>query len=406
MARNGWLHFSVMATDCEFHNAISLCGKWDEFFELNCLALWQYFPASKWIGWSGNFLIKELTHLRFVPFFMDLKAQQETAYNSLGPPRERSFGSRERYKESMKLIIELQTYRSPGPRGHHEWTWFCMEILDWLNLKIYYDDYVRDPINPWPHRYILEDIVQAFITMSLFFPNVEVTSTVQDYLQSEEGQTFRNSKIFDPEACRPVRPDSRTRTSCTYRPKKFWDEWENNVYTGDDFYIDAFPFDWNMAIRPTIAKPGMVGSACIEFHPDVVPGFATVNTEEHWPGKLDLFITYSNTDRFVKSIPPSIIDYRDWLELLPAARKYAVNCKTKTPRFALFHLWSAPHFYTLMMLPMRQAVSFLDHSVHNTTRLQLGYLQEQMMGLGPGFKIPVDKPRGRIWAETKHSVKD
>lgn len=129
-----------------------------------------------------------------------------------------------------------------------------MEILNWLNLKIYYDVYVRDPANPWPHRYILQDIVQAFMTMGLFFPNVEVTSIVQEHLGSREGQAFRNSKILDPEARRQVRPDARTRTSCAYRPRKFWDGWENKVYTGDDLYIDKFPFDWNMAIRPIIAK--------------------------------------------------------------------------------------------------------------------------------------------------------
>ena len=63
MARAGWLHFSIMAKDCDFKDAIGLCRNWDEFFELNFLALWQYFPASKWTGWSGNFLTEELTQL-------------------------------------------------------------------------------------------------------------------------------------------------------------------------------------------------------------------------------------------------------------------------------------------------------------------------------------------------------
>lgn len=207
----------------------------------------------------------------------------------------------------MKLITGLQKYQSPHPRRHEEWTWFCMEILNWLNLKIYYDVYVRDPANPWPHRYILQDIVQAFMTMGLFFPNVEVTSIVQEHLGSREGQAFRDSKILDPEARRQVRPDARTRTSCAYRPRKFWDGWENKVYTGDDLYIDKFPFDWNMAIRPIIAKlyrAGMIGPTCVEPRPDVVPGFATANTEQHRPDKLDLFITYSNTDEFVQGMPP------------------------------------------------------------------------------------------------------
>ncbi|KAL2020814.1 hypothetical protein VTK56DRAFT_7907 [Thermocarpiscus australiensis] len=63
MARAGWLHSSIMAKDCSFHDAIALCRNWDEFFELNILTLWQYFPASRWTGWSGNYLTAELTQL-------------------------------------------------------------------------------------------------------------------------------------------------------------------------------------------------------------------------------------------------------------------------------------------------------------------------------------------------------
>jgi hypothetical protein len=63
MARAGWLHFSVMAKDCSFQDAIDLCRNWDEFFELNILTLWQYFPTSRWTGWSGNSLTEELTQL-------------------------------------------------------------------------------------------------------------------------------------------------------------------------------------------------------------------------------------------------------------------------------------------------------------------------------------------------------
>ncbi|KAK4187166.1 hypothetical protein QBC35DRAFT_385541 [Podospora australis] len=337
-------------------------------------------------------------------------------------------GAQERHKESMKLIIGQQKYQSPHPEKHKDWAWFCMEVLDWINLKIHYADYVKDPMNPWPHRYILQDIVQAFMTMGLFFPTVEVTSIIQEYLTSDEGKAFKDSKIFDCASRGAVRPDIRSRVSCAYRPKSFWHTWDKEVYTGDNLYIDSFPWDWNMAIRPIIAKlyrAGMIGPACVEPHPDVVPGFATANTEEHRPEKLDLFIQFSNTDQFKRNLPPSFIDYKDWPELLPAARKFAAACK-KTPRFALLRLWSAPHFYPLMMLlPMRRTASFLDPvgrawewkfipkdlpmsewSVHNTTMLRLGYLREQMMGLGPDFKTPIDKSRGRIWADPKYSAQD
>jgi hypothetical protein len=54
MTRHGWLHFSIIAKDHDLFSAIHLCRTWDEFFELSTLALFHYFPASNWIGWSGS----------------------------------------------------------------------------------------------------------------------------------------------------------------------------------------------------------------------------------------------------------------------------------------------------------------------------------------------------------------
>ncbi|KAM7183928.1 hypothetical protein V8F20_012427 [Naviculisporaceae sp. PSN 640] len=323
-------------------------------------------------------------------------------------------GAQERYKESQELIISLQKYESPFPQ-QHQWAWFCMQVLDWMKLKLTYDDYNPDVHNPWPHRYILQDIVQAFMTMGLFFPNLPVTSVVQEFLNSsEEGKKFRDSKIFDKAWRGQQVPDIRKRTSCSSRPKQFWEEWEK-VYTGDAHFVDAIPFDWNMAIRPTIAKlyrAGIIGPAVLEAHPDVVPGFAVANTEPHRPEKLDLFINYSNVNFFLKGMPPQAIEYKDWPDLLATARRFVSSRQfplDKPPRFALLRLWSAPHYYPLMMMvPMRQHVSFIDPvgrawefkfipkdmprsewSLHNSTMLRLGFLREQL----GGFQAPMNRPK-------------
>ncbi|KAK4213764.1 hypothetical protein QBC37DRAFT_440623 [Rhypophila decipiens] len=340
-------------------------------------------------------------------------------------------GAQERYRESQKLIISLQKHSSPFPQ-QHQWAWFCMQVLDWMKLKLTYDDYNPDVNSPWPHRYILQDIVQAFMTMGLFFPNLAVTSVIQEFLnKTPEGEKFKDSKIFDRGYRASRIPDIRTRTSCAYRPKKFWEEWEK-VYPGDDTFIDAFPWDWNMAIRPTIAKlyrAGIIGPAALQVHPDVVPGFAVANTEPQRPGKLDLFITYSNVNTFVKGMPPNFIQYKDWPDLRAAARKFSTSKQfsaDKPPRFALLRLWSAPYYYPLMMmLGMRQHVSFIDPvgrawewkfipkdmpmsewSLHNTTMLRLGFLREQLMGLGcgTGFVTPINRPKP--WQEGKFAAGD
>jgi hypothetical protein len=38
MARDGWLYFCIMAQNCSFPDAMSLCRNWDEFAELHFLA--------------------------------------------------------------------------------------------------------------------------------------------------------------------------------------------------------------------------------------------------------------------------------------------------------------------------------------------------------------------------------
>ncbi|KAK3680976.1 hypothetical protein B0T22DRAFT_523758 [Podospora appendiculata] len=336
-----------------------------------------------------------------------------------------------RYKESMDMVNSLQKYESPNPNAHGDWTWFCMELLDWLHLKIFDDDYDdENPNSPWPHRFVLQDIVQAFMMMGLFFLNLRETSIIREFLDSEAGKPFKDSRIFDPVSRSKSRPDVRTRASTKARPRKFWEKWDKEVYTGDDLYINAVPKDWNMAIRPIIAKlyrAGMIEPAALEPNPIIVPGFAIASTEPHRPGKLDLFIKYSTVEMFNRGMPPDYIDYKDWPELLPAARKFASSRNNPTsPRFALLRLWSAPHFYPQMvMLPMRQHLSFLDPvgrawqwkfitkdmpgsewSVHNTTHLRLGYLRKQLMGLGPYFQSPTSKARGKTWGETRYSAQD
>jgi len=102
---------------------------------------------------------------------------------------------------------------------------FCLVIADWLKLKSYYNEY-NNPTDPWPHRYILQDITQAFMTMGLFFPGLGVTSIIQEYLASEDRKNFKDSTIFDPVTRSAKIPDIRSRTSCGRRLKELWADWE------------------------------------------------------------------------------------------------------------------------------------------------------------------------------------
>lgn len=63
MARDGWLQFSIMAKDCTFEEAVLLCRNWDEFYELQTLVLWHFFPSAKWASWSQNAMTEQLLHM-------------------------------------------------------------------------------------------------------------------------------------------------------------------------------------------------------------------------------------------------------------------------------------------------------------------------------------------------------
>jgi hypothetical protein len=97
----------------------------------------------------------------------------------------------------------------------------------------------------------------------------------------------------------------------------------------------------------------------------VVPGLATGNTEPHRPDQLDLFIDYADRENAVdppKLLPgDKLVTPSDWPEFLPFAERFAD--KHVKARFAVLRVWSAPHFYPLMIGPQnRRMTSFLDPS--------------------------------------------
>ncbi|KAH8762906.1 hypothetical protein F5882DRAFT_431367 [Hyaloscypha sp. PMI_1271] len=69
MNRGGWLHFCIIAKDSSLHDAVALCRHWDEFFELNILAIWQYFPGANWAEWVGNRYRQQMLQLGFIMYF-------------------------------------------------------------------------------------------------------------------------------------------------------------------------------------------------------------------------------------------------------------------------------------------------------------------------------------------------
>lgn len=105
---------------------------------------------------------------------------------------------------------------------------------------------------PWPHRYLAQDVTQAFIKMGLFFPTLKTTRIVRDFLESKDGCQFKNSKLFDLAAWAKDIPDRRSRDSGAERPKSFYGKVEEIYEEGS--WVDNYPLEWNKTVRPIIAK--------------------------------------------------------------------------------------------------------------------------------------------------------
>ncbi|KAI2637266.1 hypothetical protein GGS21DRAFT_489042 [Xylaria nigripes] len=274
-------------------------------------------------------------------------------------------GAPEKYNETCAIINGILGMKDYN--GSWSWLWFAVEILDWLEVRADASDYAQDVTAPWPHQFITQDILKSWAYMAIFFPELEQCKPATVFFESEEGQKYRNSLLHAPLERSQTLPDVRTNTSFKYRHKSFWREWEKVMAAADEknvSFMDIFPMEWSIALRPIIAKlylAGILSPIMMQNSPLVVPGVAVANTEHHRPGKLDLFIDYADHDGPVKfSVNmQGLVQPDQFPAILPIAREFAA--KNKGARFAVLRLWSAPHFYPAMLGDNnRMNTAFLD----------------------------------------------
>ncbi|PIA96173.1 hypothetical protein CB0940_10666 [Cercospora beticola] len=86
VSRRGWLHFSIIAKGTKLGSAIQLCRNWNEFYELNILALFGYFPNAAWGEWAGDSGRSRFLLLGFIPRFTFFDAHRVTTPEG-GPAR-------------------------------------------------------------------------------------------------------------------------------------------------------------------------------------------------------------------------------------------------------------------------------------------------------------------------------
>ena len=78
LVRGGWLHYSMITKGSTLFDAIELCRNWDEFRELNVLALFRYFPSPHWEQWCGDRSRQRLQQHGFIPYLQFDGAEEYT----------------------------------------------------------------------------------------------------------------------------------------------------------------------------------------------------------------------------------------------------------------------------------------------------------------------------------------
>jgi hypothetical protein len=104
MNRQGWLHFCIIAKDSSLHAAIALCRNWDEFFQLNILAIWDYFPGVNWANWVGNRWRQQMLQLGFI---MYSESSEPDAYKMT---RRHQAGSRRGQLRRHHAVLEARNF--------------------------------------------------------------------------------------------------------------------------------------------------------------------------------------------------------------------------------------------------------------------------------------------------------
>jgi hypothetical protein len=333
-------------------------------------------------------------------------------------------GARERYLQVMEMVIGIQLSGTPTtmhgiPRSDPAWyTWanFCLKILDWLRFKAHYDDYVSVSNEPWPHRYVMLDMVQAFVMIGMFFPSQsDVTGIIHAGYLKATGKD--KSALFDQAGRAATLPDRRGGVKPDW---KLYGQEGDTSFSETQFEDEAARLTTarqlveksNLVTRPILAKlysAGIINPAYCQPDMQVVGAHAMAGEETGRPGKPDLFLTYPE-ERV--TMPPTFVDHDEWPDLLAEARNFAATSSSFTtdragdgdksessgPRFALLRLWSAPHFYPLMIGYQNQRNSafvdgvgrawqwkfiakdqrFSEWSIHNVVGMRLRSLLERV----------------------------
>jgi hypothetical protein len=142
------------------------------------------------------------------------------------------------YNESMDLIKSIEQH----VMGSLDRAEYCLLTLDFLG--------VQPGVSS---RRAMRDIVRAYAMIVPFFPDLSQHS-IEKFLNSKYGKRFKDSKLFKP-LDRVQAPNRRSHTSNRYRPKDFWNEWQDIKKDKNRLPLaQSYPQKWDKLVRPILAR--------------------------------------------------------------------------------------------------------------------------------------------------------
>lgn len=213
---------------------------------------------------------------------------------------------------------------------------YCWKILQWLGI------HVSD------HKYVMRYLSDATAMIGLFFPST--------FLDSEDGKSFKDCKIFDQRWRAENPPHRRTCLTNLNLPAEFFKPWDDTKKEVMDNNFQM-PLESEKAIRRVVATLYQAGILKESYLDDPHGqgsgrglGQAIALTEpDRNRHEHDLYVDYRSTP-FPESA--SYLSNPDKVNLIASARSFVSGLPpgdAANARFALLRIWSPPHFWPCMM---------------------------------------------------------
>ncbi|KAK2803520.1 hypothetical protein FQN50_006955 [Emmonsiellopsis sp. PD_5] len=200
--------------------------------------------------------------------------------------------------------------------------------------------------HPTSHSRVRRDAPRAYMMTGLFFPIGSI------FFEHENGAEIKDSLLFKQEERSKLLPDRRGHQSCASRAGEFFEELDQigeNCKRNKSCVVDEVPLEWDVILRPKVAQLFKAGVIGLSYEPpEHIPGLSFVGREKDRPADLffDFRVTISETDM---RLPPGR-QHPDKITVTSLRKKIQSHTTFRTKaRFSLLRVWSASHFYPLMI---------------------------------------------------------